>query len=60
MLFRSGKLTVGINFVTSFRNIVEIAKIKGMNVNISPGDRDAFLESLNSALDKWRGEHSKT
>ena len=55
-----GKLTVGVNFVTSFRNTVEIVKKKGMNVNISPGDREAFLENLTNALDNWRGEHSKT
>ena len=54
-----GKLTVGINFVTSFRSTVEIVKKKGMNVNISPGDREAFLKNLNNALDKWRGENSK-
>jgi hypothetical protein len=55
-----GKLTVGINFVTSFRNTVEIVRKRGMNVNISPGDREAFLENLNNALDNWRGEHSQT
>jgi hypothetical protein len=55
-----GKLTVGINFVTSFGNTIEIVKKKGMNVNISPGDRKAFLKNLNNALDKWRGENSKT
>jgi hypothetical protein len=33
-------------------------KKKGMNVNISPGDREAFLKNLNNALDKWRGENS--
>ena len=54
-----GKLTVGINFVTSFRNTVEIVRKKGMNVNISPGDRETFLKNLNNALDNWRGEHSK-
>jgi hypothetical protein len=54
-----GKLTVGINFVTSFGNTVEIVKKKGMNVNISPGDRKAFLKNLNNALDKWRGENSE-
>jgi hypothetical protein len=53
------KFTVGMNLVTSFRNIVEISRKKGMNVNISPSDRDNFLENLNRALDKWRGEHSK-
>ena len=55
-----GKLTVGINFVTSFRNTVEIVKKKGMNVNISPADREAFLENLNNALNNWRGENTKT
>jgi hypothetical protein len=55
-----GKLTVGINFVTSFRNTVEIVRKRGMNVNISPGDREAFLENLNNALYNWRGEQSQT
>ena len=54
-----GKLTVGINFVTSFRDTVEIVRKKGMNVNISPGDREAFLKTLNKAFDNWRGENSK-
>jgi hypothetical protein len=53
-----GKFTVGINFVTSFGNIVEIDRKKGMNVNISPSNREVFLDYLNRALDKWRGEHS--
>jgi hypothetical protein len=29
-----------------------------MNVNISPSNREVFLDYLNRALDKWRGEHS--
>ena len=53
-----GKFTAGINLVTSFRNTVEIVRKKGANVNISPGNREAFLENLNRALDKWEGEGS--
>jgi len=52
-----GKFTVGINFVTSFRNTVEIDPKKGMNVNITPGNREVFLDSLNGALERWREEH---
>lgn len=55
-----GKFTVGVNFVTSFGNIVEIDRKKGMTVNISPRNREFFLDNLKRALDKWRGEHSTT
>ena len=49
-------MTVGINFVTSFKNSVEIVRGKGMNVNISPGDRESFIEKLDKALDSWRDD----
>jgi hypothetical protein len=46
----------GINFVTTFlsKHAVEIVRKKGMNVNITPSDRDLFLENLNKALDDWK------
>ena len=52
-----GRVTFGMNFVTTFGNIVEIDRKKGLTVNISPGDREVFLDNLNRALEKWRGEH---
>jgi len=46
----------GINFATTFisEHIVEIKRKKGMTVNITPDDRDLFLENLNKALAEWR------
>ena len=48
--------TFGINFPTCFSNerVVQIVRKKGWNVNITPNDRDLFLENLNKALDDWR------
>ena len=40
----------GIRFATSSRSVVEIVRHKGLNVVISPSDRDMFLEQLNQAL----------
>jgi hypothetical protein len=49
-------VTCGINFATCFssKNAVEIVKKKGLNVNITPGDRELFLENLDKALADWR------
>jgi len=49
-------VSLGINFVTTFlsRHAVEIVRKKGMNVNITPGDRDLFLDNLNTAVRDWR------
>ncbi len=47
-------LTAGINFITSIRNPVEIVRRKGLNINISPGNRDLFLENMDRALNDWR------
>ena len=47
---------LGINFATTFlsRHAVEIVRKKGMNINITPGDRDLFFENLDKALNDWR------
>ena len=37
----------GLRFATSANNVVEITRRKGLNIVISPSDRDAFLEQLN-------------
>src|SRR4030043_871572 len=48
--------TFGINFVTCFSSdrVVQIIRKKGWNVNITPNDRDQFLENLNKAMAEWR------
>jgi len=47
---------IGINFASSFssKNAVQIVRRKGLNVNITPSDREAFLENLDKALNSWR------
>jgi len=49
-------VSLGINFATTFlsKHTVEIIRKKGMNVNITPSDRELFLENLNKALNDWR------
>ena len=48
--------TFGVNFPTCFSTdrAVQIVRKKGWNVNITPNDRDLFLENLNKALSEWR------
>ena len=49
-------VTAGINFASSFssKNAVQIVRRKGLNVNITPSDREVFLENMDKALDSWR------
>lgn len=49
-------VSLGINFATTFlsKHAVEIIRKKGLNVNITPSDRELFLENLNKALNDWR------
>ena len=49
-------VSLGLNFATTFlsQHVVEIKRKKGMNVNITPNDRDLFLENLNKAVDDWK------
>lgn len=49
-------VSFGINFATAFlsKHAVEIVRKKGLNVNITPSDRELFLENLNKALNDWR------
>jgi hypothetical protein len=48
--------TFGINFPTCFSSdrVVAIVRKKGWNINITPNDRDLFLENLDKALQDWR------
>jgi hypothetical protein len=50
-------ISLGLNFATTFlsQHIVEIKTKRGLNVNITPRDRELFLENLNKALNDWRG-----
>jgi hypothetical protein len=54
-------VSLGINFATTFlsQHAVEIRRKKGMKVNITPNDRDLFLENLNKALHEWRRNNIK-
>ncbi len=51
----------GINFATTFisEHAVEIKRTGGMTVNITPGNRDRFLENLNKAVYDWKNGRSK-
>jgi len=48
-------VSLGINFATCFsgENAVEIIKRKGMRVNITPSNRDLFIDKLNQAMNDW-------
>jgi len=41
----------GIRLATSSRNVVEIVRSRGLNIVISPANRDAFLEHLGQVLE---------
>ncbi len=49
-------VSLGLNFATTFisEHVVEIKRKKGMTVNITPNDRDLFLENLNKAVYDWK------
>ena len=50
---------IGINFASSFssKNAVQIVRRKGLNVNITPSNRELFLENLDKALSNWRSHN---
>jgi hypothetical protein len=54
-------VSLGLNFATTFlsQHVVEIKRKKGMNVNITPNNRELFLENLNKALHEWRRNNIK-
>lgn len=52
-------LAAGINFATSFKNGVEIIRKRGMNVNITPGDPESFIQNLDKALNEWRNHNAE-
>jgi len=54
-------VSLGINFATTFLNqhAVEIKRKKGLKVNITPNDRELFLENLSKAVYDWRRNNIK-
>jgi hypothetical protein len=54
-------VSLGLNFATTFlsQHAVEIKRKKGMKVNITPNDRDLFLENLSKAVYDWRRNNIK-
>jgi hypothetical protein len=44
--------------VTSYRNQIEIVRIRKMNIRLSPDNRDQFLDHANRALSDWRRTQS--
>jgi hypothetical protein len=54
-------VSLGLNFATTFlsEHAVEIKRKKGMTVNITPDNRDLFLENLNKAIYDWKRSAAK-
>ena len=49
-------ISLGLNFATTFisERIVEIKRKRGMKVNITPSNRDVFLQNLTKAVYDWK------
>jgi len=49
-------ISLGLNFATTFlsEHAVEIKRKKGMTVNITPDNRNLFLENLNKVVYDWK------
>jgi len=43
----------GLRFATSTKNLIEIIRSEGLNMVISAGDKDMFLEQLEQARSMW-------
>lgn len=43
--------------VTSYRNQIEIVRMRKMNIRLSPDNRDQFLDRANRALSDWKRTH---
>lgn len=53
----ASRFTLSVNYVTRFtRNFVEINRKRGMNIAITPGDNDLFVENANVALNQWMNQ----
>ena len=54
--------SVGLNFPSSFsgKNAVQIVRRKRLSVNITPSDRELFLENLDKALNNWRSYNTES
>ena len=43
--------------VTSYRNQIEIVRIRNMNIRLSPDNRDQFLDHANRVIADWKRTH---
>ncbi len=54
----ASRFTLSVNYVTRFtKNFVEINRNRGMNIAITPGDNDLFVENANEALNHWTNQN---
>jgi hypothetical protein len=50
----TSRLSFNVNFVTRItKSYVEIVIKKGMNIAITPTDKESFVEKANLALSQW-------
>ena len=49
----------GIRFATSTKNLIEVVRNKGLNMIISPGDVEMFLQQLEQARSMWSGDEKR-
>ncbi|HIE17347.1 MAG TPA: hypothetical protein EYP71_04050 [Dehalococcoidia bacterium] len=49
-------MSIGINFATTFssKHAIQIVRKGKLDVNITPGNRELFLENLDKALKDWK------
>jgi hypothetical protein len=54
-------ITFGINFPSSLssKHAVEIVRKNGMTINITPDNRELFIESLEKAMSNWKQYNSR-
>ncbi len=55
----SSNLSFGVNFATAIsRSYVEIVKVRGARIAITPKDRESFVDNASRALEAWKKERA--
>jgi len=49
----------GINWATSTKTLIQIVLKKGLNINISPDNRESFIQNINKAMQEWRRNNNR-
>jgi len=49
----------GVNWATSTKTLIQIVLKKGMNINISPDNRESFIQDINKAMQEWRRNNNR-